>query len=101
MTPRIEVPKAGIEAFCRWWRVKELALFGSVVREDFGPDSDVDDLVTLEPGFQWGWDDLAPMLTELQAIFGGRKIDFFEKDAVTNQHRRHEIRKTTQVLHAA
>ena len=101
MTPRIAVPKEAIEAFCRKWQITELALFGSVLRDDFRPDSDVDVLVTFQPDYQWGWDDLAAMLTELGEIFGGRKIDFVEKDAVVNPFRRREIRTTAQVLYAA
>lgn len=47
---RIEIPKKEIEAFCRKWRVRELSIFGSALREDFGPRSDVDVLVDLNPG---------------------------------------------------
>ena len=46
---QINIPKDKIEKFCRRWKIKELALFGSVLREDFRPDSDVDVLVTFEP----------------------------------------------------
>ena len=46
----IQVPADKIESFCRRWSVKELSLFGSILRDDFGPDSDVDVLVSLEPG---------------------------------------------------
>jgi uncharacterized protein len=101
VTPQIAVPRETIEAFCRKWRITELALFGSVLREDFRPDSDVDVLVTFDPTFDWGWDDLAAMLAELEHMFGDRKIDFVEKAAVTNPFRRREIRATAQVLYAA
>ena len=46
----IEIPKDKIAEFCRKWKITELSLFGSVLREDFGPDSDVDVLVTFQPG---------------------------------------------------
>jgi len=46
----IEIPKDEIAEFCRKWKITELSLFGSVLREDFGPDSDVDVLVTFQPG---------------------------------------------------
>ena len=49
MTARIDIPMEQIEAFCRRWRVVEFTLFGSVLREDFRPDSDVDVLVSFEP----------------------------------------------------
>jgi hypothetical protein len=47
--PKITFPQGKIEAFCRKWKIKELALFGSVLREDFSPDSDIDVLVSFEP----------------------------------------------------
>jgi predicted nucleotidyltransferase len=50
MSVRIEVPKEEIAAFCRRNRIRKLALFGSALRDDFGPDSDVDVLVEFEPG---------------------------------------------------
>lgn len=101
MTPRITVPQEKVADFCRRWKITELALFGSVLRDDFGPDSDVDVLVTFEPDYQWGWDELAAMIAELRDVFGGRRIDFVEKDAVVNPFRRHEIRTTAAVLYAA
>jgi len=54
MSVKIEIPKAEIEAFCRRNRIRKLALFGSVLRDDFGPDSDVDVLVEFEPGTRVG-----------------------------------------------
>jgi len=47
--PKINIQKDQIEDFCRRWKIKELALFGSVLREDFRPDSHIDALVTFEP----------------------------------------------------
>lgn len=47
--PKIEIPTDEIADFCRRWKVTELALFGSVLREDFGPESDVDALVSFAP----------------------------------------------------
>jgi predicted nucleotidyltransferase len=54
MSVKITVPKEEIEAFCRHNRIRKLALFGSVLRDDFGPDSDVDVLVEFEPGTRVG-----------------------------------------------
>jgi predicted nucleotidyltransferase len=50
MKPGIHIPRGRLEAFCRRNHIRRLALFGSVLREDFGPDSDVDVLVEFEPG---------------------------------------------------
>ncbi|MCK4306427.1 MAG: nucleotidyltransferase family protein [Candidatus Eisenbacteria sp.] len=71
----IRVPRNEIAAFCVRWRVSKLALFGSVLRDDFGPDSDVDVLVEFEPGHVPGFFGLSDMEEELSSLFGGRKID--------------------------
>jgi len=98
--PRIPVPLEQIKAFCAKWKVREFALFGSVLRDDFGPDSDVDVLVSFHPGAGWSLWDLFDMQDELQALFG-RRVDFIEKEALRNPFRRHEILTTRQVLYAA
>ncbi len=89
-----------LTAFCRKWKVRELSLFGSVLREDFGPESDVDVLVSFEEGAPWSYWDWPDMLDGLQTIFG-RKVDLVEKEALRNPFRRHEILRTRQVLYVA
>jgi len=89
-----------IEAFCRRWKIRELALFGSVLREDFRPDSDVDVLVSFEPEGGITFDNRVEMLDELAAIFG-REVDLVEKDAIKNPFRRYEILTTREVVYAA
>ena len=96
----IEVPRERIEEFCRRWRVSELALFGSVLRDDFRPDSDVDVLVTFEPGARPSLDDWLDMEDELQAMFG-RGVDLVEKARVENPFIRRHILHHHQVLYAA
>jgi hypothetical protein len=71
--PRIEVNKHEIERFCRRHRIRRLALFGSVLRDDFGPDSDVDVLVEFEDGHVPGLAFFG-MEAELSKILG-RKVD--------------------------
>jgi len=71
--PKIEIPRNEIADFCRRNHIRRLALFGSVLREDFGPASDVDVLVEFEPGTQVGLRFFA-MERELSAILG-RKVD--------------------------
>jgi uncharacterized protein len=100
MTPRVVVPLEAIEAFCARWAITELALFGSVLRDDFGPDSDVDVLVTFAAGARWSGYEVVDMVAELKAIFG-REVDFVEKPAIRNPFRRREILRTAQVLYAA
>ena len=98
--PKINIPKAKIEDFCRRWRIKEFALFGSVLREDFRPDSDIDVLVSFEPDGGITFDNRVEMLDELAEIFG-REVDLVEKDAIRNPFRRHEILTTKEVVYAA
>ncbi|MBI4914301.1 MAG: nucleotidyltransferase domain-containing protein [Acidobacteria bacterium] len=101
--PHVEPPKDKIEAFCRTWKVMELALFGSVLRDDFGPDSDVDVLVTFADDARWGLLDHARMERELAAIIG-RDVDLVTRSAVErspNWIRRREILDGARSLYAA
>jgi uncharacterized protein len=70
----VEVPEQELAEFCRDNHIAKLSLFGSVLREDFGPDSDVDVLVEFEEGHVPGMMGLARMEEELSALFG-RKVD--------------------------
>jgi hypothetical protein len=98
--PKINIPKDKIEDFCRRWKIKEFALFGSVLRDDFRPDSDIDALVSFEPDGGITFDNRVEMLDELAEIFG-REVDMVEKDAIRNPFRRHEILTTKEVVYAA
>ncbi|MEK6676788.1 MAG: nucleotidyltransferase family protein [Planctomycetota bacterium] len=89
-----------IVAFCGKWRIAEFSLFGSVLRDDFGPESDVDVLVSFESGAPWSLWDLIDMREELARIFG-RRVDLVEEKALRNPFRRREILTTRQVIHAA
>jgi hypothetical protein len=71
----VETDKQAVAEFCRRHHIRRLALFGSVLHDDFGPDSDVDVLVEFEPGHVPGLIRLAGMERELSACFGGRKVD--------------------------
>ena len=94
---RIQADK--ISDFCRRWKITEFALFGSVLRGDVRPDSDIDVLVTFEPGAGWSLFDLVYMEEELKGIFG-RKVDLVEQAGLRNPFRRHEILRTRQVIYA-
>jgi uncharacterized protein len=72
---RITISQADIAAFCRRHHIRKLALFGSVLRDDFRPDSDIDVLVEFEPGHVLGLIRLAGMELELSELLGGRKVD--------------------------
>jgi len=97
---RITAPQEQIAAFCRRWNVVELALFGSVLRDDFGSNSDIDVLLTFAPGSGITFDNRVEIQDELQAIFG-RKVDVVEKQAIRNPFRRHAIITSKKVLYAA
>jgi len=81
MTPRLPIPAAAIADFCRKWQVTEFALFGSVLRDDFGPDSDVDVLVSFAPDVRYSLFDLVHMEDELREMFG-RDVDLVTRRAV-------------------
>ncbi len=101
--PRIEIPANKIADFCRRWKVTELALFGSVLRGDFNPDSDVDVLVSFAPDARWSLFDLVRMQEELKAILG-REVDLLERVAVEqseNYIRRKSILSNMEVIYAA
>ncbi len=100
MTARIGIDHEKIAAFCRKWRVREFALFGSVLRDDFGPNSDVDVLVEFEPEAPWSLFDLVRMQRELRAVFR-RRVDLVEKETLENPLRRRAILSTSQVIYAA
>jgi uncharacterized protein len=99
----IELPIEQIQNFCDRWQITEFALFGSVLRDDFRPDSDVDVLVTFAPEAKRGLSETLQMKDELQTIFG-RKVDFIVKAAIErseNWLRRKNILESAQVIYAA
>ena len=97
---RIDIPTEDIKAFCRKWDVHEFSLFGSVLSDEFRPDSDVDVLVSLADDSLLSTFDLVDMVDELKALFG-RDVDMVEKEALRNPFRRHSILNNREVLYAA
>ena len=98
--PRIPIDRLRIGEFCRKWRVREFALFGSVLRDDFRDDSDVDVLVQLQPEHGLSLFDWADMVEELKQMFG-RPVDLVERDGLRNPFRRHSILSNKQVIYAS
>lgn len=99
----IEMPAAKLDAFCRRWKVTELALFGSALRDDFGPESDVDFLVSFAPDADWSLLDHVGMEQELSEIVG-RKVDVATRRAVErseNWIRREAILGSAREIYAA
>jgi hypothetical protein len=75
MASKIIIPKQKIEEFCQRNRIRKLALFGSVLRDDFKAESDIDVLVEFEPEARVGFFELYDMEQTLSDILGGRKVD--------------------------
>jgi predicted nucleotidyltransferase len=100
---QISLPMEAIEAFCRKWQIIEFALFGSVLRDDFRPDSDIDVLVTYAPDAERSLADYLTMYDEIEALFG-RKVDVVNRESIErsrNYIRRREILSSARVIYAA
>lgn len=97
----IELMIAQIQDFCQRWHITEFALFGSVLRDDFRPDSDIDILVRFSPSFRRGLEETLQMRQELQTLFN-RKVDLIEKTAIErseNWLRRKNILESAQAIY--
>ena len=99
----LKVPRHRIADFCKRWSVTELSLFGSVLREDFRPDSDVDVLISFAPNSRQQRDDLQRMQQELSTIFG-RRVDLVRRDLIEsskNYIRRKHILENAESIYVA
>ena len=94
---RIEIDRDALAAFCRRHRIRKLAFFGSVLRDDFGPASDVDVLVEFEPGARVGLIRLARMENELSDLLG-RKVDL-NTPGCLSPYFRDEVLREAEVVH--
>ena len=100
---RIKIPENRLNDFCRRWQIIELSFFGSVLRDDFNPDSDLDVLVAFAPEANWSLLDHIQMEHELSGLLN-RKIDLYTKRAVEQSHnwvRRREILETAEVVYGS
>ena len=97
---KFTVPRRKIAAFCKRWSIIEFSLFGSVLREDFRPDSDIDVLVSIDPEAHISLFEIARMQIELENMFK-RPVDLVEKEGLRNPYRRREILSTAEVIYAA
>lgn len=100
MRRRFSIPRKKIAEFCKRWSITEFSLFGSVLREDFRHDSDVDVLVSIDPKAHIGLFEIAEMIIELEKMFK-RPVDLVEKEGLRNPYRRNEILGTAKVIYAA
>ena len=100
---KLNLPDEKIAEFCRKWNITEFALFGSVLRDDFRPDSDVDVLVTFAPDSRVSLFAFPEMQDELQAIFG-RPVDLLTRAGIEesrNPYRKKSILESARVVYAA
>jgi predicted nucleotidyltransferase len=98
MSRRKIVDSDAIADFCRRHHIRKLSLFGSVLRDDFRPDSDVDVLVEFEPGVEFGWD-IMDVEEELSQLFDGHKIDMV-RERYLNHRLRDRILASAEVQYA-
>ncbi len=97
---KFTLPRKKIAEFCKRWSITEFSVFGSVLRDDFRPDSDIDVLVSIDPKAHIGLFEIAQMQIELEAMFK-RPVDLVEKEGLRNPYRRSEILSTAKVVYAA
>jgi uncharacterized protein len=99
-TDAIPLPYARLVEFCQRWKIRELAVFGSVLRSDFSPESDIDLLVTFDQDAQWSLLDHVQMQNELKTLLG-RDVDLVSRRALErsqNPVRREAILESAQTL---
>jgi len=96
----INLPMDQIRQFCDRFGVEEFSLFGSVLRPDFRPDSDIDIMLKFRPGHGFTFENTPDTFDALKQIFG-RDVDVIEKGRIRNPFRRHAIMSSYRVIHAA
>ena len=96
---QMELPAEAIADFCRRWKITRLEVFGSVLREDFRPDSDVDFLVTFAPDNEWSLFDHVTMEAEFAAVLG-RDVDLVTRSAVEQGHNPYRKKSILESAHA-
>jgi hypothetical protein len=90
-----------LAAFCRDWKIREVSVFGSILRDDFGPDSDIDFLVDYDDDAEWDLFDLFRMEEELERIVG-RPVDVVDRYALEcdgNRFVRAQIARTAELIY--
>lgn len=100
MNPSLHLDREALAALCDKWRIRELSIFGSALREDFKEDSDVDFLVSFVPDAGWDLWDLVALREEMMHLVG-REVDIVVKEALRNPYRRDAILNHREVVHAA
>ena len=100
---RLKIPQEKIADYCRRWKITEFALFGSALKDDFGPESDIDVLVTFDKDANWTLFDMVDMQEELRNIFG-RDVDLVSRRGIEssqNYLRRKAILSSAKVIYVS
>ena len=100
MSPKVRIDRQKVAELCRRYGVAELALFGSVLRDDFRADSDVDVLVSFGPEAHPSLLELVELREDLKDVFG-REVDLVERAGLRNPFRRRAILSTAEVVYAS
>ncbi len=100
MPAQIPIDRQRIAEFCRANHIRKLALFGSVLRDDFGPDSDIDVLVEFEPGQKVGFFRLAALQREFSNLLEGREVQLYTA-AMLSRFFRDKVVAAAEVHYAA
>ena len=101
-TPKIDIPMDRLAELCKRWKIVELSLFGSVLRDDFGPESDVDVMIALANDATLDYfEDWLKLQDELSELFDHRQIDLVERNRIVNPFMRHSILTTRKEIYAA
>jgi uncharacterized protein len=100
---RLGVSAEALSQFCHRWHITEMALFGSVLRDDFSAESDIDLLVSFDPAFRRGLAEMIEMQSQIQQLLG-RDVDLIVRRALErseNVSRRDRILNSAQVIYVA
>jgi uncharacterized protein len=103
LSDKIPIPPRVLAEFCQRWKIRELAVFGSILRDDFKPESDIDVLVTFTEDADWGLFDHVHIEQELQTLFK-REVDLVSRRAIErspNWIRRKNILNTAQAIYVS
>jgi hypothetical protein len=98
MNQRFMATEDAIADFCRRHHIRKLSLYGSVLRDDFRPDSDIDVLVEFEPGCELGWE-IVDVEEEFSRLFGGHRVDMV-REKYLNHRLRDRILASAEVQYA-
>ena len=100
MAKHLDIDRDALAGFCRRHQIAKLSLFGSVLRDDFGPDSDIDVLVEFAPKARVGLIRLAGIQLELAALLGGRRVDMRTAEDLS-RYFREDVVKSAEAVYAA